>query len=50
MNATLFNADAEAHCKIIALGLLGGIVVVWSRSLPLETWFGMPVEKTPSWV
>jgi hypothetical protein len=28
MNATLFNADAETHLKIVALGVLGAIVVV----------------------
>jgi hypothetical protein len=29
MNATLFNADAETHLKIIALALLLATVVVW---------------------
>ena len=29
MNATLMNADAGTHLKIIALSLLGATVVVW---------------------
>ncbi len=29
MNATLFNADAESHLKIVALALLAATVVVW---------------------
>jgi hypothetical protein len=29
MNATLLNADAGTHLKIVALSLLGGTVVIW---------------------
>jgi hypothetical protein len=33
MNATLWNADAGTHFKIVALALLAATVVVWASIL-----------------
>ena len=57
MSATLYNGDGRTHFKIIVVGLLGALVVVWvsaaahlgtDKILQLQSDAPIAIASTPS--